>query len=239
MDVDSLVALEAHQGNVGRGGQRLSELRLPHAGLALDQERPADPKRQVDDRRQPFIDQVALCGERLAQLVDRLRRAHATSTGSASQSRTTSSTLAAAMATAFQPRARARAPTRRPPPAGSRRSAPARVARPSPSPWSAPARDWRGGHRQRARLREPPARSGRGFPAARPDRQRRSAPGRRSRRAAPATGRSRRCRSRRPPHPRAGRSDRRDRWAEPVVTPEDVPDASDDHPWAHATFTAT
>ena len=66
MDVDALVALQAHQ--VGPGGrrQRLGDLRLPHAGLALQQHRLAELGGQEDGRAQRPVGEVALAGQDLA-----------------------------------------------------------------------------------------------------------------------------------------------------------------------------
>src|SRR5262249_41087554 len=101
VDVDSLVALEPHQGHVRGGGRRVGQPGLPAARRACAQRRPRDRERQGEKGGGPLVAQVSLAGEGVAQLVDPLRRGHAASTGSASQSRTAASTRTAATSTAL------------------------------------------------------------------------------------------------------------------------------------------
>jgi len=69
MDVDALVALQADQPGAGRGGERLRNLGLPYAGLALDEQRLAELGREEDRRGQGAVGEVALLAQRLADRV--------------------------------------------------------------------------------------------------------------------------------------------------------------------------
>ena len=66
MDVDALVALQAHEVGPGRGRQRLGDLGLAHAGLALQQQRVAELGRQEHGGAQRAVGEVALAGQGLA-----------------------------------------------------------------------------------------------------------------------------------------------------------------------------
>ena len=66
VDVDALVALQADQGCPRRRGQRLGDLGLAHAGLALDEERLAELGGEEDGGGQGRVGEVALARERLA-----------------------------------------------------------------------------------------------------------------------------------------------------------------------------
>ena len=57
--VDALVALQPDQRQVERLGERLGQRGLAGAGLALEQQRPLHPQRQVGDRRQLVVGEVA------------------------------------------------------------------------------------------------------------------------------------------------------------------------------------
>jgi hypothetical protein len=72
MDVDALVALQADQASARRRGQRLGDLGLADARLALQQQRLAERGGQEDRDGQRPIGEVALSRERLA---DRVRAA--------------------------------------------------------------------------------------------------------------------------------------------------------------------
>jgi hypothetical protein len=72
MDVDALVALQADQACPGRRRQRLGDLGLADARLALQQQRLAERGGQEDRDGQRPIGEVALSRERLA---DRVRAA--------------------------------------------------------------------------------------------------------------------------------------------------------------------
>ena len=51
VDVDALVALQADEARAGRAGERLGDLRLAHARLALDEQRQAELGRRGTPRR--------------------------------------------------------------------------------------------------------------------------------------------------------------------------------------------
>ena len=70
MQVDPLVALEADQARAGGGRQRPRDLRLAHAGLALEQQRLLERHREMDGQRERTTGEIALGGERLARLLD-------------------------------------------------------------------------------------------------------------------------------------------------------------------------
>ena len=67
-DVDALVALEADQLAAGHAGERLGEFGLADAGLALEQQRPAQRHRQEHRGRDPLVGEVSLRGERLSDV---------------------------------------------------------------------------------------------------------------------------------------------------------------------------
>jgi hypothetical protein len=69
MDVDALVALQADQPRAGGRGQRLGDLGLPDARLALDQQRLAELGGEEDRRGQRAVGEVALLAQRLADRV--------------------------------------------------------------------------------------------------------------------------------------------------------------------------
>ena len=66
--VDALVALQPDQLAAGPRRQHLGELGLADAGLALEQQRPLQLEREEDRRRQPFVGQVPVLGERSADV---------------------------------------------------------------------------------------------------------------------------------------------------------------------------
>ena len=68
--VDALVALQADQLAAGPRRQHLGHLGLADAGLALQQQRPAQRDGQEHRRRQPLVGQVAVGGEGGGDLVD-------------------------------------------------------------------------------------------------------------------------------------------------------------------------
>ena len=70
VEVDPLVALEADQARLRGLGERLRDLGLPDAGLALEQERLLQGLREEDRRREAAIGQVTLRRERLEDFVD-------------------------------------------------------------------------------------------------------------------------------------------------------------------------
>ncbi len=76
VDVDALVALQADERRPGAGGERLGELGLADAGLALEQQRPAQLEREEHHRAQAVVHQVALLRQRGAQLFDRVIAKH-------------------------------------------------------------------------------------------------------------------------------------------------------------------
>src|SRR4051794_26552064 len=69
VDVDALVALEADQPRAGGRGERLGDLRLPDARLALDQQRLAELGGEEDRGGQGAVGEVALLAQRLADRV--------------------------------------------------------------------------------------------------------------------------------------------------------------------------
>jgi hypothetical protein len=69
VDVDALVALETDQPRAGGGGERLGDLGLPHARLALDQQRLAELGGEEDRGGQGAVGEVALLAQRLADRV--------------------------------------------------------------------------------------------------------------------------------------------------------------------------
>jgi hypothetical protein len=83
VDVDALVALQADEPRAGGGGQRLGDLGLADARLALDQQRLAQLGGEEDGRRQRTVGEIALLGERLA---DRVRRCQGRVAGQATAS---------------------------------------------------------------------------------------------------------------------------------------------------------
>ena len=58
--VDPLVALEAHELGAGPIGKHLRDLGLADARLTLEQQRPPEPQREEDRRRQPFVGQIVV-----------------------------------------------------------------------------------------------------------------------------------------------------------------------------------
>jgi hypothetical protein len=83
VDVDALVALQADQPRAGGGGQRLGDLGLADARLALDQQRLAQLGGQEDRGGQCAVGEVALLRKRLA---DRVRRCQGPVPGQAAAS---------------------------------------------------------------------------------------------------------------------------------------------------------
>ena len=71
--VDALVALQADQLAAGPRRQHLGHLGLADAGLALEQQRPAQRHGQEHRRRQPLVGQVAVRRQGRRDVVDRLR----------------------------------------------------------------------------------------------------------------------------------------------------------------------
>jgi hypothetical protein len=69
VDVDALVALQADQLRARRERERLRNLGLPDAGLALDEQRQAQLGGQEDRRGQRAVGEVALLAQRLADRV--------------------------------------------------------------------------------------------------------------------------------------------------------------------------
>src|SRR5919199_3784317 len=69
VDVDALVALQADEPRAGRRGERLGDLGLPHARLALHEQRLAELGGEEDRGGQRAVGEVALLGERLADRV--------------------------------------------------------------------------------------------------------------------------------------------------------------------------
>jgi hypothetical protein len=71
--VDALVALEPEEFAARPPGQDLGHLGLADAGLALEQDRPAQPQGQEDARGEALVRQVLVAGEGLTDLFDALR----------------------------------------------------------------------------------------------------------------------------------------------------------------------
>jgi hypothetical protein len=69
MDVDALVALQADEPRAGGGGERLGDLGLADARLALDQQGLAELAGEVDGCGLRAVGEVALLRERLADRV--------------------------------------------------------------------------------------------------------------------------------------------------------------------------
>jgi hypothetical protein len=65
VEIDALVALEPDQARAGRAGQRLRDLGLADAGLALEQERLLKRDREVDGGREAPVREVALARQGL------------------------------------------------------------------------------------------------------------------------------------------------------------------------------
>jgi hypothetical protein len=63
------VALQPDQPRAGGRGERLRDLGLPHARLALDQQRLAELRGEEDRRGQGPVGEVALLAQRLADRV--------------------------------------------------------------------------------------------------------------------------------------------------------------------------
>ncbi len=70
--VDALIALQAHQLSTAGGGQRLGELGLADAGLALQEQRPPEHRGKVHGGGQPPVGQVVLGREAGLQRGDRM-----------------------------------------------------------------------------------------------------------------------------------------------------------------------
>ena len=70
-DVEALVALEPDQPRAEDARQRLRRLRLPHARLALEQQRLLEREREVERGREAAVRQVARLLEAALELVDR------------------------------------------------------------------------------------------------------------------------------------------------------------------------
>ena len=68
--VDALVALEPDQVGVEDARERLADLRLADAGLALEEQRAAHGRGQEDGRREPAVEQVRLGPEGLLDFGD-------------------------------------------------------------------------------------------------------------------------------------------------------------------------
>jgi hypothetical protein len=71
--VDALVALEAEELAARPAGEDLGDFGLADAGLALQQQRPAQAQGQEDGRGEALVRQVLVAGEGLADLFDSLR----------------------------------------------------------------------------------------------------------------------------------------------------------------------
>ena len=70
-DVDALVALEPDQAGAEHVGERLRDLGLADAGLALEQQRLAERERDVQHGREPAIGEVGALAEGGGELLDR------------------------------------------------------------------------------------------------------------------------------------------------------------------------
>src|SRR5690606_750186 len=71
VDVDALVALQADEAGAGRGGERLRDLGLADARLALEQQRLLEAGGEEDGRRQPAVGEIALAGKGGGRLLRR------------------------------------------------------------------------------------------------------------------------------------------------------------------------
>ena len=69
-DVEPLIALQAHQAAAQGLGEHLGDLRLAHPGLALQEQRPAQPQRQEQGGRQAAVGHIAAAGEQSQGIVD-------------------------------------------------------------------------------------------------------------------------------------------------------------------------
>ncbi len=76
-DVDALVALQANELGVERGGQRFGDFRLAHARFAFDEQRPSELQREIDGNRQAAFADVVFPGQKLLKVVDGRGEAHA------------------------------------------------------------------------------------------------------------------------------------------------------------------
>jgi hypothetical protein len=68
--VDALVALQAQELAARPAGEDLGDLGLADAGLALEEQRPAQAQREEDGRGEALVRQVLVAGEGLADLFD-------------------------------------------------------------------------------------------------------------------------------------------------------------------------
>ena len=68
--VEPLVALQADQLAPEHVGERLRDLRLPHARLALERERAPQHERQVQRREEPLVGVVPALGQEPPELSD-------------------------------------------------------------------------------------------------------------------------------------------------------------------------
>ena len=73
-DVEPLVALQANEIGVERGRHRAGQRGLADAGLALEEQRPLQAKREKQGDRQAAVRHVVRGGEALLKVGDRLRR---------------------------------------------------------------------------------------------------------------------------------------------------------------------
>ena len=73
-DVEALVALEPDQPRAEAARQRLRRLGLPHARLALEQQRLLEREREVERGREAAVREVARVPEAAFELVDRTER---------------------------------------------------------------------------------------------------------------------------------------------------------------------
>ena len=110
VDVDPLVALQADQARAGGRRERLRDLGLADARLALEQQRLAERERDEERRAERVVGEVALARERVAQRARRRRsaaprdRRRVVVTGAvAGASRRTASLAARAVGRAFAP----------------------------------------------------------------------------------------------------------------------------------------
>ena len=74
VDVQALVALEADEPGPQRRGQDLGQLRLAHAGLALQQQRPPEAQGQEDGRHERAVGHVVALPKRVLQGIDGVGR---------------------------------------------------------------------------------------------------------------------------------------------------------------------
>ncbi len=68
--VDAFVALQPQQLAARPAGEDFGDLGLADTGLALEQQRAAEPQREEDGRGETLVRQVLVAGEGLADLFD-------------------------------------------------------------------------------------------------------------------------------------------------------------------------